>query len=260
MKNSIKIFVVVLFFFTSCSSDDAASLTDGEEMIEDPIVLVLLLKNIKLDNQIIKSYVYDSEDRILEAQGTFTFPRDAVRYKATYENNSRTLTFFDKNDMIVKIEIYYNQSGNTVRIEDISVITNEVNFYALYTLNNSDCNIDMFEFKYPDDETFYTSIYTYNGLNCNYERENIFLSPQDPSRVVVKHDDKNYYGKWVYATNFTTTFSRNVLENTEFDRDNEVMNDQSYSSVYEYNEDEYPISEVRTYLNGTVENYTYEYY
>jgi hypothetical protein len=38
------------------------------------------------------------------------------------------------------------------------------------------------------------------------------------------------------------------------------MNDQSYSSVYEYNEDEYPISEVRTYLNGTVENYTYEYY
>ena len=123
-----------------------------------------------------------------------------------------------------------------------------------------DCNVEKLEFKTPDDIAYYTSAFSYTDSNCSFQRENSYNVPQDPARIVVKSDDKNYYRKSVYATTYTTIYSRNTLESTLYDRDNEIMNNLSYTSAYVYNEDDYPVSEIRTFLNGTVENYTYEYY
>ena len=184
----------------------------------------------------------------------------ATRFVATYESDNRTLTYYDDNDQVKKIEVYYNRTGNTVRIEGINVDTNELIFYGLYTLNSSDCNVEKLEFKTPDDIAYYTSAFSYTDSNCSFQRENSYNVPQDPARIVVKSDDKNYYRKSVYATTYTTIYSRNTLESTLYDRDNEIMNNLSYTSAYLYNEDDYPVSEIRTFLNGTVENYTYEYY
>jgi hypothetical protein len=255
MKHFFILFLSIFLFFSSCSSDDSDT---QNGMMEDPIEELVLLKNIKKDNQIIESYIYNSENKIEEASGTFF--GGATRFVATYESDNRTLTYYDDNDQVKKIEVYYNRTGNTVRIEDINVDTNELIFYGLYTLNSSDCNVEKLEFKTPDDIAYYTSAFSYTDSNCSFQRENSYNVPQDPARIVVKSDDKNYYRKSVYATTYTTIYSRNTLESTLYDRDNEIMNNLSYTSAYLYNEDDYPVSEIRTFLNGTVENYTYEYY
>ena len=61
MKHFFILFLSIFLFFSSCSSDDSDT---QNGMMEDPIEELVLLKNIKKDNQIIESYIYNSENKI----------------------------------------------------------------------------------------------------------------------------------------------------------------------------------------------------
>ncbi len=68
--------------------------------------------------------------------------------------------------------------------------------------------------------------------------------------------------KWPYfyqrlTGNMYTT--NNIISAIVTDSARAISNNQSYNSIFEYNTSDYPIKEIRTYLNGWSKNYFYEY-
>ena len=79
------------------------------------------------------------------------------------------------------------------------------------------------------------------------------------NNYAILKDDKNNV---LTSLNPRPSFQKkhNTIEYKQWDANDNLLLSQSYSSIFEYDDNNYPIQEIRTLLSGTIKNYTYEYY
>ena len=244
---------MLLFVFASCSSDDNATTEmDNDDMLEDPVENILLLKTVTLDGETVIEYIYDTQNRIssqIELSNSKVFQYDTdgtinVEYRNAEGTFISRAKYIRESEAISKIYFY------NIQDEPTGVYT--------FTFNGNPCGFTTQTQTFSSDELLIT--YEYIDENCSL----VVTFPND-SQVINK---VTTYTKDTMKSAFESTilpfFRKDISHNNvnviALDIDGMSIQDLSYSSVFTYNIDNYPTRQVRTYEDGDEITYEYEYY
>jgi len=123
--------------------------------------------------------------------------------------------------------------------------------------NCDDCWVDRIEEYYANNQLESLYQHVYSGENCNLE-SSYFREGQLTNKSIHVRDGMPYYAQSTLINLLRIKNYSNTTSYT-FIKDNEVQASSSYNSSFIYGDGGFPISETRTYLDGNVELYTYEY-
>ena len=251
--NSIVLIFISLFFF-SCGKDDSS-----EEFNFTPSPL--LLKEKRINNQLHSSFKYYPNGQIQEA--ILYLPNTGIpKYKDSYTYGVDTTTRIRldlENDLNVFTYKYYRVDDDQIRRDDYDYI--ELIGYRYYNFKEtSNCG--------------YSSILTYNSfgqlgtaVDFDFTDENcsatISVSPSINNSYL---DSEFTKGDHYDAHNSTRIPLLGIgkLSNIEsyIDRNEseEIIHSRSFRSEYVFNDQNHPVTEIRTYLDGIIEERTFIYY
>ncbi|MFT7073111.1 MAG: hypothetical protein ACJAX3_002103 [Patiriisocius sp.] len=249
-----------MLFIISCSSDDS-TIDDVVIIEEEPVENILFLRTARLNGEIIQSYGYDSQTRVIRINGSLAL--NSVRVEIEYDANKATYNYYSAIGAVIKKEIYYNEQNNTFRVEDAIPGADGFYSYGIFNKNLNSCDLQSFSFFYANDEPFYEVSFSYLDDSCSNEANYTYpFAPflDFPVRIITVNDDKNRSNKAAIGNIYKNVNLHNVLSSMTYNINNELRREVSYTSTFEYNEQEYPINETRTFLDGNVSIYTYEYY
>ncbi|MBV1924763.1 MAG: hypothetical protein KUG68_12125, partial [Flavobacteriaceae bacterium] len=134
---------------------------------------------------------------------------------------------------------------------------NESYNYRIFEFDGNECGVEFLEYYNSEGIILERIHYTYNSENCSYEATFEYSDFSNGHRI---YDDKNGHDASTVSEIIRRGEHHNTIENRLWSTNNDVSPNYSYNSVYEYNEEDYPVMETRTYLNESVFVYTYEYY
>ena len=202
----------------------------------------------------------------------------------SYDYNSdqslQSLKFYDEDGNIEQIYTYqfepfktivilnHIQLGLTTRIEyydegidrlrrDSYNTSNQLANYQLYFYNEEDCWIDRRERYTPNHVLL--NLYDYEYLDSGCDREiTKYNSGQKENVQTIRYDNNPYWGTSGLLNIFRYKEIYNIVSYTILEN-NVVSTSSSYNSVYTYGPGGFPEIETRTYFDGTIDTYTYQY-
>jgi hypothetical protein len=132
------------------------------------------------------------------------------------------------------------------------------------TTYNSNCGPTEATSLFPNGLIAYSQTWEYNEENCSMNTttltpDNTLVGKAEASKA----DGNNpYHYGFDYFIEFPNSNYKSVTNYSVFlDPTGEtITNSSSFTSEFQFNDDNYPISETRTYLNGNIEEFTFEYY
>lgn len=218
------------------------------------------MKEIKKDGIIFISYEYN-EDGTIKLYKTYT-EDGTLSFTYNYE-------YVIDNEIIVRD---FDESGNLIessRFYDLNIDESKVEFfdsndiltsYGIYNFSGSFCGAVTKSFFESNDLLFSKSSINYFDENCSEIIS--FTDGNNEIRGVqeITKDDKKWFFKSTRLTFFRDREDGNVIKNVSKNSLGVINEEYSYDSVFEYNDSNYPISEKRTFLNGDIENYSFEYF
>jgi len=150
---------------------------------------------------------------------------------------------------------YYGEATDRTR-RDFYDENGDLLDYTLYFHTNNDCWIDRTE-RYKDNQLLFLADYNYSGTHCDYSID-FYEDGKLTTKSEYKNDGKKY---WRKAASLNILRNNNESNATSFtySRDGEVRENISYVSQFTYDDQDYPIIENRTYLDGRTEVWTFEY-
>lgn len=235
-----------LYSFTKSSNSLTQIITDNQRKF---------LSSIAKNGVTTHRYSYNTDGSLQSLQKFFDdgslFYTEAYVFTPLTVTRTRT---FASNGAVRRYE-YYNESPTRTR-RDYYGESGTVEQYRLYFHGTNGCWVDKTE-DYQNNTLVSLSNYTYDPITCaagymsytNGDLTSIYTS---------QRDGKSYYAQ----STLLNILQYNTISNrtaATYVRDGEVDTDSSFNSVYTYNDADYPITEVRTYLDGTVDLYTYTY-
>lgn len=238
-KVLLSLFLISLIF--SCKSDDS-----------EPESPLLLLKEIWEDGTLTNSYEYNSDSTLSRA---LLHNSDDI-YKVLYRGD--TVLYERYNDgILIESKTYYN-FGDNVRSDQFDS-SNQLEISKLYKFTGNSCGYNEIELFNEFGGRTSRQIYNYTD-DCD-----AFITVEDNSggiiiRSTTRRDDSNWFRRSIAISLLRQPAIGNINEVTIEDENQEVVESDSFSSIYEYNEENYPISETRTYLDGVVKEYAFTYY
>jgi len=258
MKNQLLLLLVSLLIL-SCSKDDETS--------EDSTA-TLKLKKVYRNGEIYDEYEYNNNkiskstyySGSIDEEGNNEVWR--VNYYE-YVNDVVIRNSYDSDNILIYTRKYYRTTDNTQIRRDDYDTSGALYSYAIYNGYNNSCSHTSIEYFSNDDTLTSRDNIEYTDSNCSYSvttytNNNLV----DYQQTYIKDDKVSAYKSTViepFALNSSKIIG-NTISRTFKDSNNQTNNSNSYTSDYEYNEDNYPISETRTYLDGDIVEFTYEYY
>lgn len=256
MKFFYILLVASLTLFVGCSSDDNSSGSD--DMMDD--VALLYIKNVFKDGVLYDTYEFDDNNKVSKAR--IAIDINTVKYILFEYSNDRIIQRgYDDQDELLLIAESYTLSNNVDRLDwnwEGDSSGNE-DYYIDTSYSEEPCGPIVQTRHSINDALYFTKQFEYSGANCN-DTELLNYENFDDRKTVRTRDNKNNAREGTYKRRLNLSPLNNILSQTIYDENDVIQEFASYTSTFEYNNQEYPISEVRTFLNGTVENYIYEYY
>lgn len=248
MKNCIPLFFIV-FLIMACNEDEPAAYVPQD----------LLLKKIMRNGQVKQECEYYSDDRIkkiirYEDNGDLWFSEDI-----TYNGDTTiTKTFGIGNVPWYNYKNYWINANRSTKIAYNE--NNELVFYNIYDYTGTECSYYL-QVSYDNNDVVRYRYEVDFSQGCDSYIKQTFPNSMDSIEYNYERDDKPYYGKST-MTNTHFQGQNNWTNTTKAERfDNEILDEsRSFTSTFTYNQDNYPVTEQRTFVDGTVDNYTYEYY
>ncbi|MEM9549292.1 MAG: hypothetical protein AAGA77_25185, partial [Bacteroidota bacterium] len=221
---------------------------------------IIQLKMIYLDGQVYETFTYD-ENGDLSQRGKYS-NNGTLHFTAAYN--------YDEDSLVIRYVHHVSGSESFLKFEDIGnneirreFIPNGVSTgeYYIYKDVNQSCGYSGFE------------IYSTNGIffsDVSIEYRDEHCSNLRIDRNI--HFDSIYFRRETTNDEFNYPFPKgknrflpepnrgNTIKLVLKDGGIELNALNSYTSTFSYNEDRYPVEEVRTYYNGDTETYSYEYY
>lgn len=256
------LYILSLIFLISCSGEENDNSTEEElNNTNEHLANDLKLKKILKDGQLWREYEYNVEGK--KSTSHIYYEGELWEKRIySYKNDTVIRTEYKPTNEIGFIIKFYSLNETQVRVDYYENI-NKLFDYLIYTyINSTSCHLKNIEYYYPNGELFLNETYEYTDSNCSSTknstsyRENVLSSTDEYEK-----DDKNYAYNSVTTEPFklfNRSFFGNILSRKNYV--NGSISASSYTSAYTYNENNYPISQVRTYTDGTIEEYTFEYY
>lgn len=252
MKNIIQIFVLSLIIMSCSSSDDSNSNDNGNEQEE----ILLLIKNISKNGILITSFDYYDNDKL---KTKFSYSGiNPITSQYTYTNTNTILQIYNESGELFSSQELYSINDESSRIDHYNSNI-DLTSYRIYTFSNNSCGFDSIDLFDQSNNLVTEHMYTYFDDNCSAD---VIINNVNTGKFRIEYtmDNKQY----AEVSSRLPFFKRDINHNTKSLRfwfsNDQLNNDASYDSDFEYNNDNYPITETRTYLSGLIEEYTYEYY
>lgn len=235
----------------ACSAEETTP--PDPNTVETPAPL--LIKSIKEDGVVIRTYEYDEENRLKEY--VYYWPEDVVDFVNTYdyEEEVTTITGWVEGEFYNRKKQYW-QDSSTIR-EDI-YFSDDLARYILYKYSDETCGYTSKEIHSLDNATPDITQRTYQDENCSWRSVNAYEGKVMIDATYILDDKKNFDEAAVVFPFFHSNGNTNKY--TQRRNDGSVIEAWSYTSAFEYNVQGYPVSEIRSYLNGKTVEYSYEYH
>ena len=213
------------------------------------------ISKVKINGQLREEYVYRQDGSIQQA--TYYQEDGNLEQIRTYEFLPTKIVLVQNHvrlNFMRRFE-YYDEAPNRTRRDKFNE-SGELIDYRLYFHTGDECGIDRTE-QYSDDQLTYLFNNRYSGDNCD-QKVDRYSNGQLDAVYEYQKDGKKY---WRQAVTFGIFRNFNQSNNTSYTytSDGKVRENISYVSAFTYNEQDYPIIENRTYLNGETQVITYEY-
>ncbi len=246
------LFLLVGLILLGCSKDDTADPNSNDNQ--------LLLKQVTADGVVRSTYQYFQDNQIANKQ---YFDENGVMFrKEVFEYTSDTTynNIHDGNDSLKEVIKYFDRPNNSFWRERFNA-ENESLGYRIYTFSSEECGFVLVNhFTTSNTNLVAVNAIAYTGENCNATS----TSANSIGEIVFKEewirDGKNQSLKSVILDFFRIENQGNTTSYRRLDENDSVENDFSFDATFQYNTANYPTSEVRTYLDNRVVNFTYEYY
>jgi len=255
MKKLILLFLSILILH-SCSKDAPSGMSNPIL----PIEKILLLKDRSKDGIIQISYTYNPDSTLKE-----TISHDgegAPRLKMTYSyvgDNIESEIILIETGEVTGARKYYKQSESE-GLREFYGSDGELSTSSTYLFDESACG--------------YTDLIPFDALGNALPKTRVeYIDENCSSKFYSKFQDDDEYLQWEYTRNdkfdssnstilsfFRVEIQNCVTKLLRYSSDGTLSTNLSYDAVFEYNEDNHPIKEVRTYLDGDIIEYVYSYY
>ena len=240
------VLLVVLFGVLSCTSDS--------EIEDTPPIEVQLLKNIYLNNNLLYSYEYFTDGNI---QTQIAYTNGAISSFTSYEYSNDTVYKNTSGFFNMKTKSYLENS-QTIRLLKLDESDNLL-FSHLSIYSSEDCRLSKIE-TYTQSNNLYTiTEYDYIDSNCSFNSNRELFNGTLKNKFRITNDNKNNYKK---SLNPWISFAKkhNIIEYRKWDSNDNLILNSSYNSEFIYDDNKYPIQEIKTTLEGDIKVFTYEYY
>ena len=241
--------IILIFTLFSCSTDDVETVRAG------------LIKEVKKDSITLRTFQYDEQDRITN-ETTYKYNRPEFVYNYEYKGDT---TYIDVTLSQVpwRNEKLYRFDENEIRRE--SYVDGTLSMVKSYRWEEeTTCGYTEVFWDYVNHTDIFEKVIYFDEI-CSERRLHVaFYQPASHSsgREIYK-DEMQAFDAAALPPPLEEAPGNTISYIIAFGTDgtsNSINTSLSYDSVFTYNQDDYPISEIRTHRDGTVHTYTYEYY
>jgi len=244
-----KIYLICIsIIILSCSSDDSNDTILPEE---------LFIKQINENGLVSRKYTY--QNNLISSREFYESGALWRKEFFEYTNDTVFIRSYNSSNELTQTRKYYTVTGNTSRRDRYNANNEFVNYRTYYFSDNT-CGFVSIDFHDDDDTLTSTSTFNYTDSNCSMESTRYDSANEIISKEEWTRDDKNLFNKNELLDFFRGDNLGNTIIYHRWDSQNNMELEHSYESSFEYNNSNYPISENREYLNGTLKEITYEYY
>jgi len=247
--------LIFIIFICSCSKNENVNDTIEEE--QKPILLLLKerFKNETLD----ASYTYNPDSTL---QSITTYLDGEERLHTTYEyDNDIIESTTNRADSGVKVSsLRYSNINSIQRKREQFNDMGQLISTSIYGFEDSSCG--------------YVSIKRIDATNTLISDTRVdFIDHNCSSTFYKTNSGQEEYKEWEYIRNdkfdannsttlpfFGVDQLYGVTKLMRYGISGSLSTNLSYESSIEYNEENFPIGEIRTYLDGDIVEYTYTYY
>lgn len=199
--------------------------------------------NIITDNRL-KSENYFKSDETILAIIIYEYSGDTI-WHSYYDDDNELVSSWKTvyNRELLKREWYNDE--------------NQLTGYWVYINNNDPCGFSEKKYYDANDNLTQRFVYEYIDSNCNVKASE--YNSENQLKYVNESimDGKNN----CFKSTSVYKISKNGNITERISRDPWAINNySSYNSTFEYNSDNYPVSETRVFNYGLVVNYEFEYY
>ncbi len=253
--------LLILVFACNVDSDDDVMTPDDDD---DMTVIIddspkYLLKETRVNGQIFSSREYDQDSLLTKIS---FYRADTIWSVEEYIYLGNTIRVNTSNSIgeLLDYKVYYPLSSDQVRVDHFN-LDGSLNNFNLYVYSESEsCGYTFLYFYNPDETIFSSYEADYLDENCSVLTTALDDNGAIISKEEIIRDNKSVYIQsklldLIRLNNLGSTTSFNAL-----DENDDVILSSSYVASTVYNDDDYPASQSRIYLNGSTENYTFEYY
>ena len=248
MPFKIAVFLLLGFAISSCSLDT------------DPIVItninnvppLKLLKEIKKDGEATRTYTY--QDSLLQSSTSIENSNVVTDYNYI---NDTIFSVQRINGTVVFTRKYYNLS-ETQGVRERRNELGELVDIRTYTFDGSLCGYQNFVTMDAQGDQTNAVNFTFSNNFCDGTVRRFDANGDLVDFDTFLKDGKPAANSSTLLTFFQVSTKHNIISSVKVV--NEIIDSSnSYSSVFDYDIDEYPQEEIRTYLDGKVEEYLFIY-
>lgn len=226
----------------------------------DPIVVtsinntpeISLLKEVRKNGVTINTYTY--QDSILLSStilGTNTITTQ-------YSYQGDTILSDQLIDGILTSKRKYYHTSESEGIRERRTATGEISDIRTYSFNGSDCGYQSFVTVDPLGDQTNAGNFTFSNGFCDGSFRSFDASGNLEESDSFLNDGKPAANSSTILPFFQVSKKYNIVSFVKV-VDEQIDSSRSYSAEFDYNIDNYPEEEIRTYFDGTIEEYLYIY-
>jgi len=167
-------------------------------------------------------------------------------------------SFFQSNDDLTNYRDTYELSDGNVR-EDRFDGDGVLKNYTILTFDDDNCSYTKREL-FDENDVFLSLVeLTYTDENCSFTSTSFDSNMDIQFTDQLIRDDGSVYHHFSLLDLLRINKQGSTIENNIWDADGVLLDENSYTAVVEYNDAGYLLSNVRTYADGEIQHYTYEY-
>ena len=265
MNKNVFSFLALLFLiaFSNCKSDDELQ----EEMppTQEDDKKCFLLKEWSNDI-LVREFTLNDENQVIHYKSFSHFDGEILLSEDRTYNTTGELTRrdqFNSGGDLFRFYTYEYFGTDSIICNQFRIINGAEKFhdYSVFHFNMSE-NCTFSSRYFYDAETSELKQYyiaEYLDDNCSV----VFTTYSEKGNLISIsksiHDDKHGADHLVMTPPFAEVNQHNALKREWSDPSGEFVKELTFDSVFEYDENDYPIKETKTFLDGNVFEYTYEY-
>lgn len=243
----MKKYALLIFLFTLLSCEMESNIETKPDNIQ-------LLKNIYLDDQLISSFEYYSDNKI---QSQISLSNGGISNVAFFEYSNDTIYKTISGFISSKTKSYLI-NPSTIKLLEYDNENNLLFSYLNYYLSDN-CGLSKTESYTKLNDLYTFTDFEYLDSNCSYNSQQKLFNGVQKNNYTIIMDGKNNYKA---SLNPWPSFEKkhNIIEYQQRDKNGNLSINSSYNSSYLYDYNDYPIQEIRISLSGLTKVFTYEYY